>query len=316
MLFGDGERPVRSRIDAVATTATYGLVLAVRDVGGKLWEAREDDIKAACAPEQIDEVDLLALVIADALGRPLLHFDDRNAVGKRVEACASRLWRVKLPEAKEKARKVAKKLSPEARAKAIADAEAALLAEEYGGLNLPSATVGRQERREREPPTAAEQLVTARAAWVVAEAEAEAATAAQRRVVSTLERLPADVSEEMRERYWARYDAAKARCVAAVKAGEVALEELHAAERAAAAAAASSDDASSVASEDYEWEWDETVSIAELLFVVEDMKLAVGLTSAGLVSCVDCARKLVHAARRSAAECAFDGYGPWYMVWR
>ena len=89
MLLGEGEHPFASGIPAIASEPTYALVLAVRDVVGKLWEDQQGDIKAACAPLLIDEVDVLAYVIADALGRPLLHPDDTNAVGKRVESCAA-----------------------------------------------------------------------------------------------------------------------------------------------------------------------------------------------------------------------------------
>ena len=49
MFLGEGEHPVASGIAAVASEATFGLVLAVRDVVGKLWLERQSEIKAACA---------------------------------------------------------------------------------------------------------------------------------------------------------------------------------------------------------------------------------------------------------------------------
>jgi hypothetical protein len=234
MFFGEGERPVATGKDPVAAEATYELVLAVREVVGELWQARETDIRAACAPQLIDEVDVLALVIADALGRPLLHSADRNAVGKRVESCASRLRRVKLPEAKEKARKAAVKARADAeqRAKAMADAEATLLAQTYEGLNLPAATVGRLGKERRTLPTVTQQREAAAAAHVVAEAGAAAANAHYNRALKTLKALPDGAPDSVRARYEERVTAAAAKCDATSDAASAALRDLHAAEAA------------------------------------------------------------------------------------
>ena len=38
----------------------------------------------------IDEMDVLAYLTADVFGRPLLHHDDANALGKRVASQATR----------------------------------------------------------------------------------------------------------------------------------------------------------------------------------------------------------------------------------
>ena len=122
MLLGTGERSVASGIAAVASEGTYGLVIAVRGAASKLWDDRQDEIKAACAPQLIDDIDVTAYLIADALGRPLMHADDTNAVGKRIATTAKRVR------------------------KAGRDAEV------YKGLNLPDRTVGRV-CAEREPPS-------------------------------------------------------------------------------------------------------------------------------------------------------------------
>ena len=58
VMLGDGERPIASGIAAIASEATYGLIIAVRDVVSKLWAQRQDDIKSACSPQLIDEVDV------------------------------------------------------------------------------------------------------------------------------------------------------------------------------------------------------------------------------------------------------------------
>jgi hypothetical protein len=234
MLFGEGERPVATHIDPIAREATYGLVHAVRDVVGDLWKARENDIKAACAPQLIDEVDVLALLIADALGKPLLHPDDRNAVGKRVESCASRLRREKIPEAREKARKAAvrQKADAEQRATAMAEAVATLLAQPYEGLKLPAATVGRQERRERESPSAKQQLKAAQAAFVCAEAAKDAAAASYRRALNASKAVPDCASESVLDRYEQRVNHAGEKWDAAIHESLAALATLHAAEKA------------------------------------------------------------------------------------
>ena len=151
-MLGDGERPIASGIAAIASEATYGLIIAVRDVVSKLWAQRQDEIKAACRPLLIDEVDVLAYVTADALGRPQMHPDDTNAVGKRIESCAKRIRSEKLPEATRAARRTAARApgaTKEAVAAAVAAAEAALLGQVYAGLKLPDRTVGRK-RKERE----------------------------------------------------------------------------------------------------------------------------------------------------------------------
>lgn len=152
VMLGDGERPIASGIAAIASEATYGLIIAVRDVVSKLWAQRQDEIKAACRPQLIDEVDVLAYVTADALGRPQMHPDDTNAVGKRIESFAKRIRREKLPEATKAARRTAARApgaTKEAVAAAVAAAEAALLGQVYAGLKLPDRTVGRK-RKERE----------------------------------------------------------------------------------------------------------------------------------------------------------------------
>ena len=97
MLLGDGERPRASGMAPVAPQATNVLVLDLRDAVSAPWKARADGIKASCAPSVpaglVDEMDVLGWLTADALGRPLLHPDDTNAVGKRVATQAGRVDR-------------------------------------------------------------------------------------------------------------------------------------------------------------------------------------------------------------------------------
>ena len=95
MLIGDGERPRRSGLDGIIGSCTNQLVVAARRVVRELWEAHEDDIRRSCRPHLpiglIDEMDVLAYVLADALGRPLPHPDDTNKFGKKVAMQAARV---------------------------------------------------------------------------------------------------------------------------------------------------------------------------------------------------------------------------------
>jgi hypothetical protein len=90
MVFGDGQRPMSSGLGAALETPTNAFVVDVRAAAGALWNDREGAIRASVAPALIDEVDLIAYLFADALGRPLLHPDDTNLLGKRVLSRATR----------------------------------------------------------------------------------------------------------------------------------------------------------------------------------------------------------------------------------
>ena len=95
MLIGNGERPRRSGLEGIPGSCTNRLVVAARRVVRELWEAHEDDIRRSCRPHLpiglIDEMDVLAYVLADALGRAILHPDDTNKFGKKVAMQAARV---------------------------------------------------------------------------------------------------------------------------------------------------------------------------------------------------------------------------------
>ena len=97
MLLGEGERPRASGMQPAAAQATNGLVIDLRHATAQLWASSASAIKAACGPHVptglVDEIDVLAWLTADALGRPLLHHDVTNVVGKRIAAQAARVWR-------------------------------------------------------------------------------------------------------------------------------------------------------------------------------------------------------------------------------
>ena len=244
MIFGDGERPRASGLEKAESKATAAFVVAVRAAAGKLWLDREDDVKRALAPLQVDEVDCIAYLVADALGRPLLHPDDRNALGKRVLTQATRA---------EAAIKSAEKTAADAvrRAKAAAEADASKLprvaaAEAKGAeaiaaacakptpdLQLPARTVGKRRREpELMPPPplpaptastpkaaepAAEGLEVAMAAAVAAEVQRQlAAHEAACRAAHAAEQERADAARALAVRE--RVSAARAARASAEKA--------------------------------------------------------------------------------------------------
>ena len=90
MVFGDRECPRASGLDRATDKQSAAFMVAVREGAGDLWSDREDDVKRAFAPALIDEVDLVAYLAADGLGRPLMHPDDTNALGKRALTQATR----------------------------------------------------------------------------------------------------------------------------------------------------------------------------------------------------------------------------------
>ena len=94
MFLGAGEKPRRSDIDAVSTTATTAMVVVARDAVSEpdhgFWCVHAVEIKAACAPQSIDEMDVLGYLGADMVGWGLLHADDANGVGKRMQTQATR----------------------------------------------------------------------------------------------------------------------------------------------------------------------------------------------------------------------------------
>ena len=67
----------------IAQICTLGLILAVHKAHVYLWKHSGADIKALFAPIPIDKQEVFAYLLADALGRPLLHKSDARGVGQR-----------------------------------------------------------------------------------------------------------------------------------------------------------------------------------------------------------------------------------------
>ena len=156
------EAPVASGGDAVAKTATYGLILAAVEAVEVLWKQRGDEIRQRCAPTLptglIDKQEMLGYVLADALGRPLLPPEAARPVGRNGGNAATtaakqlKAARRAAAEARRARKRTAEKV------KSAEDAVAAVL--DWGvELKLPYATVGRKRAASAagEAPAAAQQ---------------------------------------------------------------------------------------------------------------------------------------------------------------
>ena len=146
----------------------------------------------------VDEIDVLAWLTADVLGRPLLHADDTNAVGKRIAAHASRVEKRLRVEAESmrktvgKARVTAAK-KPELLSK-VAAAEVAGEKARAVLLEKPRTTVGEKRPashwRQREVDETCAKAVKLTNAATAAGAAAEAAYARCERVINNALKLP------------------------------------------------------------------------------------------------------------------------------
>ena len=94
----EGECPQRSGCCGRWRSSTLKLIVAALVAVDSFWEACSDDVKVACAPAPIAKQEVLGYLLADLLGRPLLHESDAMAVGQRGEnavAAAKRKLQVK-----------------------------------------------------------------------------------------------------------------------------------------------------------------------------------------------------------------------------
>ena len=177
MLLGSGERPIASGDPPVASTATVGLVLSVKEIVDELWASHAAEIKRCCGPSMpkglIDRQEVFGFVLCDALRREPLPFDAARDVGQAGDnAMAAALGsgkgihrrKGKLEKAREATREAMRKAksaaadNPTLLLRVAAAEVAGKVAEqavrnELVDLRLPSATVGaRKRQRTTEPP--------------------------------------------------------------------------------------------------------------------------------------------------------------------
>ena len=191
MLFGDGERPKASGEAPAAEKVTNNLIITAKEAVGSLWAARREEIRLSCAPAQIDKEELLGYLLADALGKPLLHSTDARTVGKRAgsqaKAAATKLQEA-VRGAKAAARVAERKGAPADSAARIAHASASVLDAAYD-LNIPARTVGTKQQLPTPPSPPKGWLTLADEAEAAARAAAKEAAEAKAR-----ELLDADVT--------------------------------------------------------------------------------------------------------------------------
>ena len=259
MLLGEGERPRASGMQPAAAQATNGLVIDLRHAAAQLWASSADAIKAACGPHMpsglVDEYDVLAWLTADALGRPLLHPDDTNRVGKRIAAQAARVEKKLQAEAESMRKAVGKaraavaekpELLPKvAAAKATGEKVRAVLLEKPYDAQLPATTVGEKrseshwrQREVKEIRAKSAKLTAAATAAAAAATKAEAALdAANARYWPLQDRI---FEGDRKQKDYTALEAARKRCdVASIKyvAARAAADEAEDAAEAAAEAA-------------------------------------------------------------------------------
>ena len=307
MLLGEGKRPVASGMGPAAPAATNGLVLDLRSAVSTLWGAHMDAIKAACAPHvptgRVDEMDVLAWLTADALDHPLLHADDTNLAGKRVDTHATRV-KSKLKEMDAAARKAVGKAKtaagrkPELLPKVAAaeasgeKARAAYLEKPYDPqLPAPRRGTKRPEACRRE---AALTEVRVRARKAVARVNVAFAELQQARV-----RCDRVMNEDGST--WSAADLGRAAAVnAAEDAARVEFDEAYAAVQQAGAeeqdAMAALAELADESDGEEAWAWDPCGSAFEMFLELQHMTCAVAMAAAGHAHCAHCAHLMVRHA--------------------
>ena len=84
MLLGAGRRPSVPADCPTESQSTNGLLLDARCAINTLWAAQQDDIRVACAPQPIDEMDCYGQLLAVAVRGSLLETGDAGDVGRRA----------------------------------------------------------------------------------------------------------------------------------------------------------------------------------------------------------------------------------------
>ena len=339
MLLGAGERPRASGMQPAAAQATNGLVIDVRHAVAQLWASNADAIKAACGPHVptglVDEIDVLAWLTADVLGRPLLHADDTNAVGKRIAAHASRVEKRLRVEAESTRKAVAKARAsaakkPELLPKVAAAEEAgkkerAVLLEKPYDAQLPATTVGEKRPashwRQRAVDETYAKVAKLASAAITSCKLAAAAAACCERMGDKFLKLPR--GSQVQQKAYAAYETAFANCHVAENdmeaAAAVAHEAVAAANEAIAAAREAGAAAEAVEAVDAESEGEadaESEGAADdcLFDIVNTMTLAVSMKGAGFADCAGCAMlALQRADYLSVYDDRVDEYSSYHL---
>lgn len=307
MFLGETEAPRESGKGRLASDARLELVVAADVARVRFWKAHEHEVTRACAPALIDKQEVFAYLLADVLGRPLLPPDETRGVGRRGDNAAAK--------AKSLLKVKAKKEVAEACWRALSSKPKALALQPPYDLKLPSATVCAKRTAEqwaaRESKAAAAKSAKLMARYDAAKAEHDAASgAAERKHQLCLETYAATRgdcsagSQKRAEHAHAASDAADARRdaarIAAIEAGEAALEAIQ--NKAAADAVLATEVPSAEDSDEEQpvWEWDlhgSGSSQAEIRAELELVMCGVAVAEAGFASCAHCAYLLIQNAQ-------------------
>ena len=93
IFLGEGGAPRISRIDRERADAALEFICAADVDRLRFWKAHEAEVVRACGLS-IDKQEVFAYLLADALGRPLLHREDARDVGQRGDNAAAKVKRV------------------------------------------------------------------------------------------------------------------------------------------------------------------------------------------------------------------------------
>ena len=302
----EGEAPRPSRWDEVRNDAALELVVVADVARTRFWGAHEEEVVAACGVA-IDKQEVFAYLLADALGRPLLHRDDARDVGQRGDNAAAKARRLlKITARKEVA---------EACLRALIAKPTALATQAPYDLKLPSATVGAKRTAVqwgvRDVKAAYAKVAKAAAQYALASAYLLAADTSYSRTEaackSTFSLATGDFSQSADRRIeqalvasetaGERWVAAHAEKRAAADTFiQTQAERSAAASELAAALAAESDWEKSNEEEPVVWEWDEHTSVFEIIQERDAMVCGVAMAAAGFASCAHCAYLLVRTA--------------------
>ena len=161
MLLGAGKCPRVPPDRPDESQSTNGLLIDARRATSKLWEAERSAIKAACAPQLIDEMDCYGQLLAVVVAGRLLDAEEAGDIGRRAhvqQGRAASKWKAEQGKAADAARRAqsAAAAKPEL-AHRVAAAEragtvacAAVLAKLYD-LKLPPRKVAVRKRKARSP---------------------------------------------------------------------------------------------------------------------------------------------------------------------
>ena len=150
--FGSPDGMMASDDGGVASIATVALIVAIDKVRNELWKTHIDDFKRLFAADsrQISKQEVLAYLLADALGLPVLWHGDALKVGQRGDNALAK-YAKEMPPAKKKAAAAVRMAKQDAagieEAEEIGKQMMAQVSEQQYNLSIPGQTEGPRRTR-------------------------------------------------------------------------------------------------------------------------------------------------------------------------